>query len=422
MKFLSIVFIILISFTSLDLPAQQWKIYNFGNTGMPIDIIVPFALERDSNCTIAWIPTNGLVRFNFQRNQFVRFDSNANYPLASPYSMVVNGHDKWICHSKGLTKFDNTVWTTFNPQNSGIASNLVNDVAFDSEGTAWIATVRGLSRFDGVNWKTYNKDNSGLQSNDLETIDIYGIEKWIGTYQNGIARFIENPQNPVWKIYTSQNSPLTYNFTDDILIKYPVVYLGLSGGGLNKFNLIDSSWGAFLNSAFLQGIALDTSGNIWMGSPGGGLLKFTKDTTLVRFDPTNSPMPSYSANCVRVDIHQNVWVGTDNGLVIYNENGIVGIDNNTSVINIPEDFKLYQNYPNPFNSQTKIKFELKKREKVKLTIYDIKGKEIKELLNETKSPGIYELVLDMNDFASGTYFYTLVTSNRSETKKLILIK
>ena len=130
MKFLSIVFIILISFTSLDLPAQQWKIYNFGNTGMPIDIIVPFALERDSNCTIAWIPTNGLVRFNFQRNQFVRFDSNANYPLASPYSMVVNGNDKWICHSKGLTKFDNTTWIKYNPQNSGIASNLVLDITF----------------------------------------------------------------------------------------------------------------------------------------------------------------------------------------------------------------------------------------------------------------------------------------------------
>ncbi|HCA43158.1 MAG TPA: hypothetical protein DEP28_07890, partial [Bacteroidetes bacterium] len=345
---LLISFFICVNFT--DSQAQQWKIYNSGNTGMPIDIIVPFELERDSNCTIAWIPTNGLIRFNFQRNQFVRFDSNANYPLASPYSMVVNGQDKWICHSKGLTKFDNFTWTTYTPQNSGIASNAVLDITFDSEGAAWIACVPGLSKFYNGNWKTYNTGNSPLINNRLETISSFGNEIWIGTFSSGLARIIKTPTDTLWKIYTSSNSPLTYNWTDDILIKYPIVYIGLSGGGLNKFNLIDSSWRAYFNPGFLQGLAIDTNGNIWFGSPGGGLYKFTKDTTLVNFNPSNSPMPSYSANCVKVDVHQNVWVGTNNGLVIYNENGIVGIDDNNTIINIPEDFKLYQNYPNPFNS------------------------------------------------------------------------
>ncbi|HRE41375.1 MAG TPA: T9SS type A sorting domain-containing protein [Ignavibacteria bacterium] len=422
MKKIIFILTLLSSLNFQSLQGQQWRIYNSGNTGMPLDLVGPFALERDSNCTIAWIPTNGLVRFNFQRNSFIRFDSNANYPLASPYSMVVNGHDKWICHAKGLTKFDNFTWTTYTPQNSGIASNLVLDITFDSEGAAWIACVPGLSKFYNGIWKTYNTSNSPLINNRLETISSFGNEVWIGTYSSGLARIIKTPTDTLWKIYTSTNSPLTYNWTDDILIKYPIVYIGLSGGGLNKFNLLDSSWSNYLNFAFLQGIALDTSGNIWMGSPGGGLLKFTKDTTLVRFDPTNSPMPSYSANSVRVDIHQNVWVGTDNGLVIYNENGIVGIDNENNVTIISEDFKLYQNYPNPFNSQTKLKFELKKRESIRLFLSDVTGKIIKEILNETRNPGIYEYNLEMSEFPSGVYFYSLKSSNRDETKKLILLK
>ena len=58
---------------------------------------------------------------------------------------------------------------------------------------------------------------------------------------------------------------------------------------------------------------------------------------------------------------------------------VTGIESNTSVI--PDNYSLSQNYPNPFNPSTKIKFNLPSSGNVKLTIYDITGRKVKELLN-----------------------------------------
>ncbi|MCY7361502.1 MAG: T9SS type A sorting domain-containing protein, partial [Ignavibacteria bacterium] len=93
-----------------------------------------------------------------------------------------------------------------------------------------------------------------------------------------------------------------------------------------------------------------------------------------------------------------------------------------------KDFELSQNYPNPFNPNTNIKFNLKENSKVSLKVFDLRGKEVAEILNDRRDRGIYEVNFDAGKFnlSSGTYFYTLnVESNNSnftETKKMLLIK
>lgn len=89
---------------------------------------------------------------------------------------------------------------------------------------------------------------------------------------------------------------------------------------------------------------------------------------------------------------------------------------------IPVYYSLSQNYPNPFNPFTKIKFALPSNSFVNLKIYDINGKEIKTLVNEMKSPGIYETEFDGSDLASGVYFYRIETGDYSESRKMVLIK
>ena len=94
---------------------------------------------------------------------------------------------------------------------------------------------------------------------------------------------------------------------------------------------------------------------------------------------------------------------------------------------IPKEYKLYQNYPNPFNPATKIKFDVKEdgrgnMEDVKLVIYDITGREIETLLNETLQPGTYEVTFDGSNLSSGIYFYKLSTENYAAMKKMLLIK
>jgi hypothetical protein len=88
----------------------------------------------------------------------------------------------------------------------------------------------------------------------------------------------------------------------------------------------------------------------------------------------------------------------------------------------PQTAKLLGNYPNPFNPTTKIKYQVSEAGKVSIKIYDVVGKEIAELVNENKGPGIYEVDFEASDFPSGIYFYNISSNNFTETKKMILIK
>ena len=89
---------------------------------------------------------------------------------------------------------------------------------------------------------------------------------------------------------------------------------------------------------------------------------------------------------------------------------------------IPKEFKLIQNYPNPFNPNTKIKFDLPKNVNVKLTIYDMLGREIETLVNEKLNAGSYEVTFDGTKYTSGVYYYRLNAGEFVETKKMILVK
>ncbi|MBK8550168.1 MAG: T9SS type A sorting domain-containing protein [Ignavibacteria bacterium] len=86
------------------------------------------------------------------------------------------------------------------------------------------------------------------------------------------------------------------------------------------------------------------------------------------------------------------------------------------------EFNLFENQPNPFNPVTKIRYEIPEAGLVKLTVYDISGREIKTLVDEFKAAGIHESVFDGSNLASGVYFYKLHTAMNNTTKRMILIK
>jgi hypothetical protein len=90
-------------------------------------------------------------------------------------------------------------------------------------------------------------------------------------------------------------------------------------------------------------------------------------------------------------------------------------------------FHLFQNYPNPFNPVTTIKYILKSDSEVKLTVYDLLGKEIKLLINERRPAGYHEITWNgKNDsdlpVVSGIYIYRLGVENQIISKKMILLK
>lgn len=103
----------------------------------------------------------------------------------------------------------------------------------------------------------------------------------------------------------------------------------------------------------------------------------------------------------------------------------------TGIVNlnseIPQNFKLLQNYPNPFNPSTKITFDISygnsvNNHFVKLTVYDVSGKETASLVNQILTPGKYAVNFNAGGLSSGIYYYKLTSGKYSETKNMVLMK
>jgi len=85
-------------------------------------------------------------------------------------------------------------------------------------------------------------------------------------------------------------------------------------------------------------------------------------------------------------------------------------------------FALYDNYPNPFNPETKIIFSLEETAHVKLTVYDITGREVAVLANDVFNSGNHSVVFNAKDLASGVYIYTLLNGRQCIAKKMMVLK
>lgn len=104
--------------------------------------------------------------------------------------------------------------------------------------------------------------------------------------------------------------------------------------------------------------------------------------------------------------------------VVFN---VSGVKENLIDFN-PNEYKLYTNYPNPFNPSTKIRYAIPQTSFTTLKVYSVTGKEVATLINEEKTPGVYEVNFDGAGLSSGIYFYKLHSGNFSDIKKMILLK
>jgi hypothetical protein len=89
---------------------------------------------------------------------------------------------------------------------------------------------------------------------------------------------------------------------------------------------------------------------------------------------------------------------------------------------IPINYSLSQNYPNPFNPTTTIQYTIPKDEYVKLVVYDVTGKVVKELVNGHKSAGRYNVEFNASSYASGIYYYRIEAGQYKSVQKMMLLK
>ncbi len=114
----------------------------------------------------------------------------------------------------------------------------------------------------------------------------------------------------------------------------------------------------------------------------------------------------------------------DYNYVDYSVKDLAIYNNNQVAVGSPgKSFELYQNYPNPFNPVTIIRFDLPKQTFVKLKVYDVLGREVATILDKEMPPvNGYEVVFDASKLSSGIYYYKLITSDITISKRMVIIK
>jgi hypothetical protein len=183
--------------------------------------------------------------------------------------------------------------------------------------------------------------------------------------------------------------------------------------GSNWDNLNIGVSGVTLKSVYFTdaqtGYVSGSNGFIWKTTNGGA--NWTLQVSNV----------SVTINSLNFTSMNTGYAAGDGGVILKTTNGGVIAINPIST-EVPKDFSLYQNYPNPFNPTTNIKFGIPKATNVKLAVYDMLGREVETLVNQSMNPGTYEVRFNSSKLSSGIYFYKLITGDFVSVKKMSLIK
>ena len=94
---------------------------------------------------------------------------------------------------------------------------------------------------------------------------------------------------------------------------------------------------------------------------------------------------------------------------------------------LPNNYTLHQNYPNPFNPVTTLRYSLPFYDHVTITIYDLKGKEINQIVNSNQPAGFQSVVWNATDYfgrsvGAGVYLYQIQAGDFKDTRKMVLLK
>ncbi len=172
-------------------------------------------------------------------------------------------------------------------------------------------------------------------------------------------------------------------------------------------------------TAFYHGAIVTTSGKfVAVSNAQGDTLEggFGNDHTIAfstgYLEPSGSP---YTGDIV---VTSN---DTANAIVLvpFTVTIVTGVDEHPAV---PEQFSLHQNYPNPFNPATQIRFDVPTAGHVKLSVFDVLGREVKTLVNERREAGYHTVTFDASSFSSGVYFYRLTAPGFVTTRRMMVVK
>jgi hypothetical protein len=277
---------------------------------------------------------------------------------------------------------------------------------FSSENIQGGVTFNSIAEWDGTEWSPMgNGSDIGVMGLSPSGPGVFDIKQYSGdsilvaggfttsggqTIQSKCLALYSSVNNK-WSVFKSSNIDDAIN---SILVDGKDVYIGgwfSTAGGINvnkiaRYNSILNAWqnlGSGTNSAVISMAKFGP--HIYVAGYGLSIAGGKPVSGIARFDPTIT--------------------------------GIV-----SSYQEIAEKYSLSQNYPNPFNPATKINFSIPKSGFVNISVFDMAGRNVSNLINQQMNAGSYSVQFNGASLSSGVYFYKLNVEGFSETRKMILVK
>jgi photosystem II stability/assembly factor-like uncharacterized protein len=414
--------IMFVALSSLSLNAQ-WKRQT---NGLPADIGFGASIDACAHNTAVVSTGSELYRTSDAGEYWQKLQSPIEVGFIVDISMFDSSHI-WICDAVGkihattdaglnwTLQFYDTTRTKF--MNYIEMFNLNNGIAMGDHITLGAGPALILTTSDGgKNWISVNDSAFGGYSGDtwrrINFVDI------------NTGYFFESGINP-GKMHKTADGGISWLQTSYPafvqVLKFFSEKIGLAIPGTQKiYRTIDGGETWQLFSTPHQGwandieFAPDDPTKVWMTD--FQKMWFSSDTGRTWHSQFNLG----SLDIVFVD-DQTGWFVRMDGVYHTNSGGeYTAVEE--EVIQKPQTFDLMQNYPNPFNAATKISYVLVEPGVVKLSIFNLLGKEVATLVNERQQSGSHEVFWNADGFPSGTYFYRLEAGEFKATRKLVLLK
>lgn len=359
-----------------------------------------FNLNRNSavmalNPTVSYVFQNGLLKtsdnvysINFNKDSLLTLPKYDNSSWE-----VYKFFDPKIAfeHSVEIASFESpaqTNFASFPTYNQSTYTTDTQEIILNNEGLLSVNTPK----FIGITGQLNNFTNLDLGNFKLINANDFGTITWVSLGDDSLN---SSPLSLFTVVSKIQNTNMIWSGTTSI----------------------NNNWG----SAPTQLSVLNFK----------AIIKINADSLwLYPLLPTGQPIESQrvtlyplTPNCFEIILNQDETKSAWFGIEAFLNNTDITPDNTKSNLS----FILENNYPNPFNNSTKINFSIAEKSIVNLTIYDILGNKIKELVNSNYIPGKYSITWNGDNeqeipVATGIYFIKLSTNKYSQTIKSILLK
>jgi hypothetical protein len=315
--------------------------------------------------------------------------SSSDFPTLNPYQMYQGESDAYVI--KLAPAGSTLVYSTYL---GGSDFDCGWGISIDSGGIAYVAGQTESSDFPTLNpYQTHQGSSDAI----VAKLSSAGNSLLFGTYLGG------SEWDWGWNIVVDGNGS-SFVIGTTRSADFPTLnpYQMYQGEYDAFVTMLSSSGNTLAYSTFLggndneygRGIAIDGDGNAYV-------IGRTESTDF----PTLNPYQTY----------QSEW-----DVFVTKFGPVTGINENISIL--PQTYQLLQNYPNPFNGSTCIYYNLPKGCHVNISIYDILGRRVADIVNGFRQPGHHQANWNASGYVSGIYFYKIEAGDYSETKKMILLK